>query len=407
MAPLAGLWTPIGRGAIAAIRVSGIQQDLKVAGTLLDAVPFRAANGRPLSRQPIGRILFGQWGTEPAEDVVLCAIDRDSLEIHCHGGQAAAERILRDLARAGFEIVHWSDMLASEKSPLHAELIGQLCRATTLQTSAILWEQTNGIFESSIAALQSLATSDLAAAGARIREWLTWIDFGVHLTRQWSVVLAGRPNAGKSSLINAILGYTRSVVFDQPGTTRDVVHASTAVDGWPIELADTAGQRESADPLESAGIELARQTLEAADLPMILIDISQPASPTDRALISQYPQALVVAHKCDLPVYDGHGKWDSQESSGWHRVSSKTGEGLEALVAAVSRRLVPHVPPADVLIPVTERQGSLLKSALDACDRGDAVGLLRALDELVAAPTTSSTVDHSRLANRKGSPPTS
>jgi tRNA modification GTPase len=407
MAPLAGLWTPPGRGAIATIRVSDVEGlEATGAGSLLDAVPFRAANGSPLSHQPIGRILFGQWGTEPAEDVVLCAVDHQSLEIHCHGGRAAAERILRDLAGAGFGIVDWSDMLAREKSPLQAELIGQLCRATTLQTSAILWEQANGVFESSIAELRSSATSDLAAAGARIRECLSWTEFGLHLTRPWSVVLAGRPNVGKSSLINAILGYTRSVVFDQPGTTRDVVHASTAVDGWPIELADTAGQRESADPLESAGIERARETLAAADLPMILIDISQAASPTDRTLMSQYPGALVVAHKCDLPEYDGPGKWETQESSAWHRVSSKTGAGLETLVAAVSQRLVSQTPPAGLLIPVTERQAAMLRRGLDASDRGDAVGLLRALDELVG-PTPRSTVDHSPSANRNGSPPTS
>ena len=405
MAPLAGLWTPTGRGAIATIRVSDVERfDARGTGAVLDAVPFRAANGRPLSRQPIGRIVFGQWGTEPAEDVVLCAVDRQSLEIHCHGGRAAAERILRDLAGAGFQVVDWSDMLAGEKSPLHAELIGQLYRATTMRTSTILWEQANGVFESSIAALRSSATSNLAAASARIREWLTWTDFGVHLTQPWCVVLAGRPNVGKSSLINAILGYTRSLVFDQPGTTRDVVHASTAVDGWPVELADTAGLRDSASPLESAGIERARETLAAADLPMILIDMNQAASPTDRALISQYPRALVVAHKSDLPAYGGHGQWDTYESSAWHRVSSKTGEGLETLVAAVSHRLVSQVPPADLLIPVTERQASLLKCALDASQQGDAVGVLRVLDELVGP---SSKVDHSPSANRKGSPPTS
>jgi tRNA modification GTPase len=408
MAPLAGLWTPTGRGAIATIRVSEVERfDARGAGAVLDSVPFRAANGRPLSCQPIGRIVFGQWGTEPAEDVVLCAVDRQSLEIHCHGGRRAAERILRDLAGAGCQIVDWPDMLAREKSPLHAELIGELCRTTTLRTSAMLWEQTNGVFESAIAALQSLATSDPATAGSRIRESLTWTDFGLHLTQPWSVVLAGRPNVGKSSLINAILGYTRSVVFDQPGTTRDVVCASTAVDGWPIELTDTAGLRESADSLETAGIERARKALEAADLPIILIDISQAASPTDRALISQYPGGLVVAHKCDLAAYDGQGKWEAHESSAWHRVSSKTGEGLETLVAAVARRLVPHAPPPDALIPVTERQASRLQSALDASERGDAVGLQRALDELVAAPKACSKVDYRPSANRKGSPPTS
>ena len=81
---------------------------------------------------------------------------------------------------------------------------------------------------------------------------LSWVD----ISSSSAVVLSGAPNVGKSSLINALVGYERAIVFAEPGTTRDVVTAGTAVDGWPIELADTAGLRESTDPLEAAGIAL-------------------------------------------------------------------------------------------------------------------------------------------------------
>src|SRR5262249_44905395 len=151
-----------------------------------------------------------------------------------------------------------------------------LSRATTLRTAAILWEQASGVFESAIRKLRSSVAADVSAAAAEMRAWLARVDFGLHLTSPWSVVLVGRPNVGKSSLINAILGYTWSIVFDEPVTTRDVVSASTAIDGWPIELYDVAGLRESDDPLEAAGIERARQKLETTDLSIYLIDVSQP-----------------------------------------------------------------------------------------------------------------------------------
>jgi tRNA modification GTPase len=328
------------------------------------------------------------------------------LEIHCHGGAAAAERILRDLAGAGCRITDWHDALRHDQSLLRAEILDSLCRATTLRTAAMLWEQANGVFETAIRHLVSSAEGDLPAAAAQLREWLAWSDFGLHLTRPWRVVLVGRPNVGKSSLINAILGYARALVFDQPGTTRDVVSASTAIDGWPIELSDTAGLRESVDPLESAGIERARAALESTDLAVVLIDTSQPASQHDRTLIASRPRALVVAHKCDLAPYEGPDRWHPSEREAWYRVSSRTGEGVEALIAAIASTLVPCVPPPEALIPTTERQVTILTRALKAADRSDLAGFLLTLRELGTEPTCSAG-DPAHAASRKGSPATS
>jgi small GTP-binding protein len=107
---------------------------------------------------------------------------------------------------------------------------------------------------------------------------------------------------GKSSLINALVGYQRSIVFDEPGTTRDVVTAETALDGWPIQFIDTAGLRDSdADDLEAAGIALARQQLDAADLRLLVLDTSQPRNADDERLLDEWTDALVIANKCDLP----------------------------------------------------------------------------------------------------------
>jgi len=377
--PLAALLTASGRGAIATIRVTLVG----ASRGDFDAWPFRAANGRPLSAQSVGRIVFGHWGSNPAEEVVVCALDDASFEVNCHGGDAAARRILRDLAAAGCRVVAWPEFLQQTESPLRAEIMALLCRATTLPTAAILWEQANGLSESAVGTLVAEAPANLPAAANRIREWLAWADFGLHLTRPWRVVLAGRPNVGKSSLINAILGYTRCVVFDQPGTTRDVVSAQTAIDGWPIELSDTAGLRAGADPLESAGIERARRMLETADLVVVLVDVSQPASAADRAILAEQRPAIVIAHKCDLPAYEGDDCWQLGETHAWLPVSSETGAGVEALVAAISQQLVPRVPPPDSLIPLTERHVAFLKTALAAAERADTAGLHQSLADLL------------------------
>ncbi len=369
--PLASLWTPRGRGAVATIRVRADIRHWPGA----DSLPFRAVNGKPLSAAPTGRVIFGQWGADAAEDVVVCVIEEHTLEIHCHGGEAAATRILGDLANAGCLVTPWQEMVRITQGVLEAELLEALAHATTRRTAEIVLEQSNGLLRAKLESLES--EGDLASIEHRINALLRWADFGLHLTRPWKVVLAGRPNVGKSSLTNALLGYTRSIVFDQPGTTRDVVTATTAIDGWPIEFSDTAGLREGSEPLEAAGIERARDALAEADLQVVLIDISSPAGEDDRTLLASFPQAIVVAHKCDLPALNGH------IARGWHPVSSKTGEGVEALIRAISARLVPEIPAAGTAMPVCERQVSLLHLAGRAAQRGDAPGCRRILGEIL------------------------
>jgi tRNA modification GTPase len=104
---------------------------------------------------------------------------------------------------------------------------------------------------------------------AQLDALLRWSEFGRHLTQPWQVVLTGVPNVGKSSLINRLLGYSRSIVYAEPGTTRDVVTAATAFDGWPVELSDTAGLRDAAGEIEAAGVERARRHLATADLAIV------------------------------------------------------------------------------------------------------------------------------------------
>ena len=159
-------------------------------------------------------------------------------------------------------------------------------------------------------------------------------QLGRHLTRPWSVVLAGRINVGKSSLLNALAGYGRAIVHPAPGTTRDAVAVTTAVDGWPVELCDTAGLRATGDAIERAGIERARQRLAQADLVVLVADRSVPWSPEDEGLARQYPAAVLVHNKCDLPASSGH-------RPGGISTSALRGQGIDALLTAIGRRLAP------------------------------------------------------------------
>ncbi|NOX54055.1 MAG: GTP-binding protein [Planctomycetes bacterium] len=221
----------------------------------------------------------------------------------------------------------------------------------------------------------------------RLDDLLRWADFGRHLTEPWSVVLVGRPNVGKSSLINALLGYTRAIVYDQPGTTRDVVSAETAFEGWPLRLSDTAGFRNltkasgSAAELERAGIRRAQEQLRRADCRLLLIDVSQPATEVDRELLDRWPDAIVVAHKADLPL-----GWDEPLPQGAVRVSSVTGEGLGELIDRIVTQLIPELPSSETPFPITPRQIDCLRRAEKAAGDGDLERCRRCLDECLNPP---------------------
>ena len=347
----AAVWTPSGRGAVSTIRVRG---DLATLSEGIAGI-FQAASGRSLEETPLQRICFGQWGRDAAEDVVVCRTGPDACEIHCHGGDTAVRRILADLQRLGSEVVDWRSQLEAERGVWDREHADALSRATTLRSAGWIAVQV-GRMERAIAELTELvAGGQREPAASRANEMLAWANFGSHLTRPWEVVLAGRPNVGKSSLINTLVGFERSIVFDQPGTTRDVVTADTVLDGWAIRLSDTAGQRGSAQDLEAAGIARAREAFAAADARLLLFDISHPPHADYWQLLAEWPDAIVVAHKVDLP--DAWGEAFPKQAI---RVSSLQGTGLRELSSAIVTRLVPTLPHDEAVIPLTDRQRSEL-----------------------------------------------
>jgi tRNA modification GTPase len=223
--------------------------------------------------------------------------------------------------------------------------------------------QYRGALDTALTDITTLFESEkISAAAHRLRQLDRYTEVGQHLTTPWRVVLTGRANVGKSSLINAILGYERSIVFEQPGTTRDVVTATTAIDGWPVEFADTAGLCEDGDAVESTGVALARERLAAADAVVVVFDSTKPWTAESQFLAKAWPDALVVHNKCDLAP-----KPTGDRPTGT-RTSALTGQGIPELVKTLGSKLVPDPPRPDVAVPFSERQVAAIENAIRLLD---------------------------------------
>ncbi|HVC98688.1 MAG TPA: GTPase [Pirellulales bacterium] len=365
--------TPEGRGAVATVLVSG-RDAMAIVGRL-----FRPASGRPLAAFSMGRIVFGRWGTEPGEELVVVCRGADRVEIHCHGGQAAVAAVLEALADVGCRPMTWQAWNCDEAGgAIQAEALEALAHARTERTAAILLDQYHGALGRAIDEIARLLAaghnSSLATARERLQALLARAPLGLHLIVPFQVVLAGRPNVGKSSLINSLVGYRRSIVHDGPGTTRDVVTAATAFDGWPVELSDTAGLRAGGDELESAGVRLARQRLAGAALRVLVFDAGQAWSADDDDLLAEWPDALVVHTKSDLPPDTSRSR-----PPGVYANSMAPG-GVDELARAIAARLVPDPPAPGATVPFAERHIAALGRALGHVDSGDRVSAARALE---------------------------
>jgi tRNA modification GTPase len=390
--PRFAVLTPPGRGAIATIAVRG-------TGCLpLVARLFRPASGKPLTEFPVGRSVFGRFeiplssgeraGRRPAgesshtsEDLVIGLLASDELEIHCHGGKAAVEAICDALTAEGATQISstaWAHQQAAD--PIAADALLALTTARTERTAAILLDQFRGALRRELNSIDNaLSKNDVAAAKTVIDQLLAHADLGLHLTKPWKVVIAGRPNAGKSSLMNALLGYERSIVWRDPGTTRDVLTATTAIDGWPIELTDTAGLRDvgravpATDPIESEGISRARSQITTADL---IIFVADTTAPWDGSLHQQVAAAthrplLIVHNKCDVALPPEDGRPDGIETS------AVTSSGLNNVCHAIDSALVPAPPPLGAALPFTRAQVAYLEAAQRELTNGNLSAIRR------------------------------
>jgi tRNA modification GTPase len=381
--------TPVGRGAVAVVLVAGPDALATVEQS------FAPARGGRLGEVPLQQIVYGRFGGPAGEEVVACRRSNEQIEIHCHGGVAAVAALVARLIDRGCRQISWQEWLRRTcDDPIRAAAQIALAEAPTARTAAILLDQYHGALARTVReAAAAIQAAKWEQAADIIEAALAWRELGMHLTAPWRVVLTGRTNVGKSSLINALAGFQRSIVSQQPGTTRDVVTTITAIDGWPVELADTAGLRDSEDALESAGIELATKTLAAADMVVVVNDATQPfddINSTEKrisetlAKAAKRPRLVRVLNKIDLLV-EKHRRLaaDQNHAEPIVATSALTGDGIAELIAAIGRALVPLAPELGIAVPFTAEQIAALEAARAAVAVQDAAASLTALQPLL------------------------
>ena len=368
--------TPAGTGAIATVAVAGPR------AWDIARQHFRPANGQPLPETPeLHRFWFGKLAD--GDEVVLAvkAVEPEpAVEVHCHGGRRVVRWVVEQFLASGGREPPGSG--TGGLTP-PARLIQH---APTLRTASVLLDQYHGAFDRAIRDI--LAALDAGRTAAQLAELARLAPVGRHLVEPWRVVIAGPPNVGKSSLVNALAGYQRSVVSEVAGTTRDVVTVPVAFDGWPVLLADTAGLRAAAG-LEAAGIERAERFIRSADLVVWVLDgtaeepvdwegeaPAEPGSAVEGGSAGASPSrefVLLVVNKVDQPA-----RWALGRFPDALRVSAVTGEGVPGLVAAIARRLVPHAPEPGAAVPYTPELAAAVESAHAAGSPAEAAAVLRA-----------------------------
>jgi tRNA modification GTPase len=282
--------------------------------------------------------------------------------------------MLEDLfSTRGVTVLDWRELERIATNPLQSAVLAVLANALTVRTAAIALDQYQGALARAIETIRkAIQAGDTSGAERSLAEIDRYSGVGLHLATPWRVAIAGAPNVGKSSLVNALAGYQRSVVSPTPGTTRDVVTTLLALDGWPVEVSDTAGWREAETALEGEGITRAGEAIAAADLTLWVLDGAAP--PT-------WPPANLgsfryVTNKVDLPAGWPH---DTVEAV---RVSAHTGAGLAALCEAIANWLEPEDPPAGAAVAFTVKLAAGLKLARDLMKEGRSLEALAKLESL-------------------------
>ncbi|HET7599052.1 MAG TPA: tRNA uridine-5-carboxymethylaminomethyl(34) synthesis GTPase MnmE, partial [Gemmatimonadales bacterium] len=401
---IAALATPPGRGALAVVRLSG-RGAFEVAGRVIegfrDSPPRRATLAT--FRGPDGAAL--DRGLYTAFPGPASYTGEDMVELSCHGGLVVPTRLVAALEAAGARPAHPGEftrraVLNGKLDLVQAEAVADLVDAAApAQARAALRQLEGGLsrriagLRSSLLDLEALLGYDidfpgeddgpvpaeriaesLDDAAKRIDLLLATAPAAERLREGALLVLAGRPNAGKSSLFNALLGTARALVTDVPGTTRDAIEAHAEFAGWPVRLVDTAGLRESADGVERLGIEVSHRYLAAADLVLLCVEAGRALDRRECALARER-RTLLIRTKADLVA----GERDPLA------VSVVTGRGLDVVRRAAAERVFGDRMRLEDLEPTlnNERHRAALDRARAAL--ADARPLLGAAGDAVLA----------------------
>ena len=407
---IAAISTPAGEGAIALVRISGVNA-IDVAEKIFRGKENPSRFGSHV--QHFGEIVDGKGRLI---DQVMFSIHRapasytgeDLLEISCHGGTLVTAKVLEACLRAGTRAARPGEFterafLNGKMDLTQAEAVIDLIRARTDLALRSATEQLEGRLGEKIRKIRDELVSLLAHIDASIdfpeegispdegeklcarlgsvREeiaaLLATADQGRILREGVRVVIYGATNAGKSSLLNRLLGYDRVIVSETHGTTRDTIEETANLDGLPIRLLDTAGLRASASELEQEGIVRTERSLQLADLRLHIADRNAP-KPSHFDERAGNSNEIVVLNKSDLP-----------EDSDWKnfpalRVSCMTGEGLPELQKEILARITKQNLRPESTVAINARHRDCLRGALESCDRAGAALGQRLSPEYVA-----------------------
>jgi tRNA modification GTPase len=416
--------TPEGRSGLGVVRLSGPDaRDIarRLLGRSRDLSPRLATFSR-LRRRPASGC--GAAGPLEAFDQVVAVYfaaprsytGEDVVEISAHGNPLLLRGIVEEAVRAGARLARPGEFtlrahLNGRLDLVQAEAVADLVDAVTPAQAALAFDQLEGTLTGAIAEIEGSifelvtrleASLDFPEEGyhfievealpdeihridTRVQALLASSGRGRVLREGRLVALVGRPNAGKSSLFNALIGTERAIVTSQAGTTRDLLTESLDMEGVPVTLVDTAGLRDVDEEVEIEGVRRARQAAERAELVVVVVDRSRPLTEADDHLLAGTVcrPHVVAASKSDLPHC-------------WHlsalphdypvvEVSARTGVGVSALASAVARRLVGDESWREAPTVSNTRHICLLRAASEHLARAAAAAGDRQPEELVLA----------------------
>ena len=415
---IAAIATPLGEGGLAVIRISG-RDTLAVAGRVFQA---GGKNVFVAAKAASHTVHYGHVVRDGRRlDEVLLTVLRaprtftreDTVEISCHGGLLVTRLVLEAVLAAGARLAEPGEFtqrafLNGRIDLAQAEAVADLIHARTELALGAANEQLAGKLSARIETLRDELMGTLAHVEAHIdfpdediapdtrdalqeklRRGVTFMDELLRTAREGQILrrgiraaIVGRPNAGKSSLLNQLLGHERAIVSPVAGTTRDTVEETANVRGIPVVFIDTAGLRDTSNAVEAEGVRRSRAALARAELVLHVLDFTEPLATEDAQLLEEFagrPRVLVL-NKADLPR-----RLELPGELASVAVSSTTGDGIEALKDALEQIVWSGRVSAEQLqVTVSARHAEALRRAREAAERA-AAGLAAELSlELVA-----------------------
>ncbi|WP_294154084.1 tRNA uridine-5-carboxymethylaminomethyl(34) synthesis GTPase MnmE [uncultured Clostridium sp.] len=399
--------TPIGEGGIAIIRISG-EKVLEIADKI-----FVGKNKKDLKEMKTYTMRYGTVvdldTKEIIDDVILSYMKgprsytgENVIEVNCHGGVVATNRVLNQIVKAGARIAEPGEFtkrafLNGRIDLSQAEATMDIIKAKTELSMKSAMMQSRGALSKEIGELRKYLLNVLALIEyavdfteddedivddnmiaqikdgitktlTRIHSLLKNADEGKIIRDGLNIVIVGKPNVGKSSLLNSLLREKRAIVTDIPGTTRDIIEEYINLDGIPIRITDTAGIRDTEDTVEKIGVERSKQKIEEADLVILMLDTSRELDDEDKVIIDfvEDKKYIALLNKVDLEC-----NLSKEVISGLKRtieISAKTGFGIENLKEEIKNLFFNGEIDSESLIISNTRHKQALYRSLENCD---------------------------------------